>query len=76
MAAHRYWPLILRPGGWPAGPQVERSVSIQEHKRQQIARATAGLFESSPRPMWIYDPRTLSAYDQHNADARKIHQHV
>jgi PAS domain S-box-containing protein len=39
---------------------VERSVPIHEQKRQQIARATAGLFESSPRPMWIYDLATLS----------------
>jgi len=35
-------------------------VSVHEQKRLQIAKATAGLFENSPLPMWIYDLRTLA----------------
>ena len=33
---------------------------VHEQRRLQIAKATAGLFESSRLPMWIYDLRTLS----------------
>jgi PAS domain S-box-containing protein len=39
---------------------VERSVPVHEQRRLQIAKATAGLFENSRLPMWIYDLRTLS----------------
>jgi len=35
-------------------------VSVHEQRRLQIAKATAGLFENSRQPMWIYDLRTLS----------------
>ena len=33
---------------------------VHEQRRLQIAEATAGLFENSRLPMWIYDLRTLS----------------
>ena len=35
-------------------------MSVHEQRHQQTAKATAGLFENSPLPMWIYDLRTLS----------------
>src|ERR1035441_10632122 len=39
---------------------MERSVLVHEERRLQTAKATAGLFENSRLPMWIYDLRTLS----------------
>ena len=33
---------------------------VREQRRLPIAEATAGLFDNSHLPMWIYDPRTLS----------------
>ena len=47
--------------------KVERSVPVLEQRRLQIAKATAGLFEDSPQPMWIYDLRTLSFLAVNNA---------
>jgi PAS domain-containing protein len=38
---------------------VERCVPVHEPRRL-IAKATAGLFENSRLPMWIYDLGTLS----------------
>ena len=39
---------------------VKGSALVHERRRLQIAEATAGLFENSRMPMWIYDLRTLS----------------
>ena len=36
------------------------STPIDEQRRLQIAEATAGLFDNSRQPMWIYDLGTLS----------------
>src|ERR1019366_4378115 len=39
---------------------VKVSAPVHVQRRFQIAEATAGLFENSRLPMWIYDLRTLS----------------
>ena len=39
---------------------MKGSALVHEQGRLQISDATAGLFENSPLPMWIYDLRTLS----------------
>ncbi|HUY13892.1 MAG TPA: PAS domain S-box protein [Terriglobia bacterium] len=40
--------------------RVEVSAPVHEQRRLQIAEATAGLFENSRLPMWIYNLRSLS----------------
>ena len=44
----------------PLRDKVIVTEPVQEQSRLRIAEATAGLFEASPLPMWIYNLRTLA----------------
>src|ERR1035441_4755618 len=44
----------------PLRDKVIVTEPVQEQSRLHIAEATAGLFDASPLPMWIYNLRTLA----------------
>ena len=50
----------IRPYTLEQKDNVKVSAPVHVQRRFQIAEATAGLFENSRLPMWIYDLRTLS----------------